>query len=78
MTYLDWDGLIRELCKLSKEPIPCYSIIKDMFDTIDKRHDQIIDQYEWNEAFGGILTVGPKVSVKPTRLTHWENGFEAI
>ena len=49
-----------------------------MFDTIDKRHDQIIDQYEWNEAFGGILTVGPKVSVKPTRLTHWENGFEAI
>lgn len=43
MTYLDWDALIRELCKLSKEPIPCYSIIKDMFDTIDKRHDQIID-----------------------------------
>lgn len=77
MTYLDFDALIRELCKLSKTPVPCYSIIKDMFDTIDTRHDQIIDQYEWNEAFGGILTVGPKVTVKPTRLTHWENGLEA-
>lgn len=77
MSYLDFDSLIRELCKLSKAPVPCYSIIKDMFDTIDTRHDQIIDQYEWNEAFGGILTVGPKVTVKPTRLTHWENGLEA-
>ena len=77
MTYLDFDALIRELCKLSKTPEPCNSIIKDMFDTIDTRHDQIIDQYEWNEAFGGILTVGPKVTVKPTRLTHWENGLEA-
>ena len=43
MTYLDFDALIRELCKLSKTPVPCYSIIKDMFDTIDTRHDQIID-----------------------------------
>lgn len=43
MTYLDFDSLIRELCKLSKAPVPCYSIIKDMFDTIDTRHDQIID-----------------------------------
>jgi hypothetical protein len=35
LTFLDWDKLIRELCRLSKTPIPCYSVIKDMFDTID-------------------------------------------
>ena len=77
MTYLDFDSLIRKLCKLSKQPIPCYSIIKDMFDAIDTRHDQVIDTHEWNQAFGGILTVGPTLSVKPTRLTHWETGFDA-
>lgn len=77
MTFLDWDKLIRELCTLAKEPVPCYSIIKDMYDTIDTRHDQVIDKDEWNAAFGGILNVGPKVSVKPTRLTHWENSLEA-
>jgi len=48
-----------------------------MFDTIDTRHDQVLDTNEWNGAFGGILTVGPTLSVKPTRLTHWETCFEA-
>lgn len=39
MTYLDFDKLIRELCKLSKIAVPCYSVIKDMFDTIDGKTD---------------------------------------
>lgn len=77
LTFLDWDKMIRELCKLSKTPVPCYSVIKDMFDTIDKKHDQILDRDEWNETFGGILTTGPKVAVKATNLTHWESGLEA-
>lgn len=77
MTYLDWDKLIRELCKLSLTPVPCYSVIKDMFDTIDTKHDQILDVSEWNQTFGGILSTGPKVSVKATPLTFWENGLEA-
>jgi len=77
MSYLDWSNLITELCRLSKEPVPCYSVIKDMFDTIDTRHDQMIDVNEWNAAFGGILSTGPKVSVRPTNLTYWENSLEA-
>ncbi len=48
-----------------------------MFDVIDTNLDQILDQYEWNAAFGGILTTGPKSSVKPTPLTYWEYGLEA-
>jgi len=39
MSFLDFDKLIRELQRLSKEPMPCYSVIKDMYDTIDTRHD---------------------------------------
>ena len=77
MTYLDWDQLIRKLSELSKEAVPCYSVIKDMFDTIDTALDQIIDVNEWNAAFGGILSTGPKVSVKPTVLTFWEHSLEA-
>jgi hypothetical protein len=77
MTYLDWDKLIRELCKLSITHVPCYSVIKDMFDTIDLKNDQLLDVSEWNETFGGILTTGARVSVKATPLTYWENGLEA-
>ena len=76
-TFLDWDKMIRELCRLSKTPVPCYSVIKDMFDSIDKKHDQILDRDEWNETFGGILTTGPKVAVKATPYTYWESGLEA-
>lgn len=76
-TFLDWDRLIRELCKLSKTAVPCYSVIKDMYDTIDTKNDQLLDKDEWNECFGGILTTGPKVAVKATPHTFWESGLEA-
>lgn len=39
MSFLDWNKLVRELCALAKENVPCYSTIKDLFDTIDTRHD---------------------------------------
>ena len=48
-----------------------------MFDAIDVRHDALIDHQEWKAAFGGILTVAPKTSVKATHLTFWENTAEA-
>lgn len=78
MSYLDFDALIRELAHLSKTPVPCYQVIKDMFDAVDSRHDFVIDQQEWNSAFGSILSTGPKVSVKPTNLTFWESSSEAV
>jgi len=48
-----------------------------MFDAIDTRHDQVLDQDEWKQAFGGLVRAGPKVSVKATPLTQWENSMEA-
>lgn len=73
MSYLDFNKLVRELCVLSKDPVPCYSVINDMFLTIDARKDQVIDSQEWDSAFGGLLQMGPKVSVKATDLTYWES-----
>jgi hypothetical protein len=39
LTYLDFDKLVRELSRLSKEACPCYSVIKDLFDAIDLKKD---------------------------------------
>lgn len=35
MTYLDFDRLVRELSRLSNTPVPCYNVIRDMFDAVD-------------------------------------------
>jgi ribosomal protein S7 len=39
MTLLDFDKLVKALMKLGKKNSPCYSVIKDLFDAIDKNHD---------------------------------------
>ena len=57
MTLLDFDKLVNALMKLSKKPNPCYSVIKDLFDVIDKSKDQVIDPKEWNLAFGGLVNI---------------------
>lgn len=77
LAYLDFDKLVRELAKLSNQEVPCYSVIKDMFDAIDTGHDSLIDLKEWNAAFGGIRTGAARLSVKATPLSHWENSAEA-
>ena len=62
---------MRELYKLAKEPIPCYSVIKDLFDTIDVNKDQLIDIDEWNKMFGEVAGTDLKLTVKSTPLTSW-------
>lgn len=52
LDYLDFDKLVREISALAKEPVPCFSVIRDMFDTIDFRGDQQLDDKEWKRAFG--------------------------
>ena len=61
---MDFDKLIRKLCKLSNEKVPCYTVIKDMFDAIDMRKDAQLDLQEWNVAFGGVETKDPKISIR--------------
>lgn len=43
LTFLDFDHLLKELSKLSSEEVPCYMVVKDLFDAIDNKHDQLID-----------------------------------
>ena len=77
LVYLDFDRLVRELAKLSNQEVPCYSVIKDMFDAIDTAGDALIDLKEWNSAFGGIYKGDARLSVKATPLSFWENSAEA-
>lgn len=64
LTYLDFDKMIREISKLAKEPVPCFSVIRDMFDTIDFRGDQQLDEKEWHKAFGNKPQDAIKVTIK--------------
>ena len=48
MTLLDFDKLVRALMKLGKKQAPSYTVIKDLFDAIDKSKDQVIDPREWH------------------------------
>jgi len=77
LSYLDFDKLVRELARLSLEPVPCYSVIKDLFDAIDTKKDQVIDKIEWNNAFGAVEITDMKLVVKATPLAFWENSLEA-
>ena len=77
LTYLDFDKLIRELSRLSKEDCPCYSVIKDLFDAIDTKKDQVLDIEEWKAAFGAVETTDRRLVVKNTPFVIWENSLEA-
>lgn len=77
LSYLDFDRLVRELAKLSNTPVPCYAVIRDMFDAIDVGHDTFLDEKEWTAAFGGIFKGPNTATVRATPLTYWENSPEA-
>lgn len=57
MTLLDFDKLVKALMKLGKKQSPCYSVVKDLFDAIDKSKDQVIDPREWHISFGGLVVI---------------------
>lgn len=51
MTYSQFSKLIIKLHQLSRDDIPAFPIIKDLFDFIDIRRDGIIDMTEWMQSF---------------------------
>ena len=61
MSLIDFDQLISQLMRLANKPMPSYVVVKDMFDALDRNHDQAIDPKEWHLAFGGLVM--PKLSV---------------
>jgi hypothetical protein len=78
MSVLDLDKLVNALMKLAKKPVPCYAVIKDMFDALDRNKDQVLDPEEWLSAFGGLRVV-PETSAPSSKtvLTAWEQSHEA-
>lgn len=71
--------MIREISKLAKEPVPCFSVIRDIFDTIDFRGDQQLDEKEWKKAFGNNPKDAIKVTIKAQVDPHsnWETSYDA-
>jgi Ca2+-binding EF-hand superfamily protein len=51
LSFNNFNDLIIELSKLSKNEVPPFSIIKDLFDEIDIRKDGELDTHEWNQTF---------------------------
>ena len=51
LTYTQFNKFIMNLCTISGEEPPSFSIIKDLFDFIDIRKDGIIDLNEWMQTF---------------------------
>jgi hypothetical protein len=37
---------------MANEPLPAFSIMKDMFEVIDIRGDGVVDEKEWVQTFG--------------------------
>lgn len=64
LTFTNFHDLIKELSSLSSEPVPPFSIIKDMFDEIDIRKDGEIDLKEWNQTFLVVQEGDKRYSLK--------------
>lgn len=62
---------------MAGEAQPTYSIIKDLFDTIDIRKDGVIDLNEWEQTFGGIKEGSKSLTIRATPLSTWEHSREA-
>ena len=43
--------MMKDLASLSNEPLPQFSIIKEIFDFIDVRGDNKLDYQEWVQTF---------------------------
>lgn len=43
--------LVQRLSELSREPVPAFPVIKDLFDIIDIRKDGVLDMREWLNTF---------------------------
>ena len=60
MTFDQFNKFIIRLSQYAGEPVPGFSIIKDIFDFIDIRRDGIIDINEWMQTFKSVEKYGIK------------------
>ena len=57
MKFDEFNNLLKNLSIFSKEEMPSFVIIKDLFDYIDMRKDGAIDIHEWMQSFRKIEEV---------------------
>ena len=51
LNFPSFSKLIQKLCVLAKDPVPSFAVLKDIFNLIDHRKDDIIDMAEWMSVF---------------------------
>ena len=66
--------------ELANEKPPVFSVVKDLFETVDIRKDGVIDLAEWQQAFGRVHGAEGRLSLRPAASEKWENTkqFERI
>ena len=47
MSFEDFQRFIQKIYQMANQPQPSFAIIKDLFQTIDIRQDNVIDMAEW-------------------------------
>lgn len=58
---------MQKLCILAKEPLPPYIIIKDLFEIIDIRKDNVIDINEWLQTFNQFKPPDASLQGRPLK-----------
>lgn len=51
LNFEDFVSLMNKLCELSKESLPSYTVLRDLFEIIDMRKDGVLDLKEWLSTF---------------------------
>jgi Ca2+-binding EF-hand superfamily protein len=51
LSFNAFTSLVQRLSELSREPVPAFPVIKDLFDIIDIRKDGVLDMREWLNTF---------------------------
>ena len=51
MTFDDFHRFMTKVFQMANQRIPSFSIVKDLFQTIDIRQDGFIDMVEWTQTF---------------------------
>ena len=53
LDFSKFNNLVNRLSELTGEPVPAFTVLKDLYDIIDIRKDGLIDMREWLNSFKG-------------------------
>jgi hypothetical protein len=65
LTFEHFQSMMKKLSSFSEDPLPPFTVLRDLFNFFDKRRDGFIDQREWLETFKRI-----EVPIKSEHLQH--------